>query len=258
MMLLADALGQASFVPAQLTAVEWTRSSGESQHFDISTAPLLDEGGSLRGVQVSFSDVTALNKLSVELVHTTEELEGAHEELQSTSEELETTNEELQSTNEELETTNEELQSTNEELETTNEELRSTNEELQSINEEFRIRTQDLGRLNLYFESILTSLHSAVVVLDRDLHVQVWSSRAQEMWGLRSEEVTSQHFARAGYRAAGRSTHAADPRLHQRGARLSRGHAACHQPPGPCDQLPRPAQPLDTNRHTERSHTAHE
>jgi two-component system CheB/CheR fusion protein len=95
---------------------------------------------------------------------------------------------------EELETTNEELQSTNEELETTNEELRSTNEELQSINEEFRIRTSDLGRLNLYFESILASLHSAVIVLDPDLHVQVWSSRAQEMWGLRAEEVTSRHL----------------------------------------------------------------
>jgi two-component system CheB/CheR fusion protein len=181
-------------MPGQLTGVEWTRSSGDPQYFDISATPLLHEGGSVQGVQVSFSDVTALNKLSVELVHTTEELEGAHEELQSTSEELETTNEELQSTVEELETTNEELQSTNEELETTNEELRSTNEELQSINEEFRIRTSDLGRLNLYFESILASLHSAVIVLDPDLHVQVWSSRAQEMWGLRAEEVTSRHL----------------------------------------------------------------
>jgi two-component system CheB/CheR fusion protein len=182
-------------LPAQLTGIEWSRSSGGNpQFFDVSAAPLLHEGGPVQGVQLSFSDVTALNKLSVELVHTTEELEGAHEELQSTSEELETTNEELQSTVEELETTNEELQSTNEELETTNEELRSTNEELQSINEEFRIRTSDLGRLNLYFESILTSLHSAVVVLDPDLHVQVWSSRAQDMWGLRAEEVTSRHL----------------------------------------------------------------
>jgi two-component system CheB/CheR fusion protein len=180
--------------PVQLTAVEWTRATGEPQYFDVNAAPLLDASAAVQGVQVSFSDVTALNKLSVELVHTTEELEGAHEELQSTSEELETTNEELQSTVEELETTNEELQSTNEELETTNEELRSTNEELQSINEEFRVRSYDLGRLNLYFESILASLHSAVVVLDAELHVQVWSVRAQDMWGLRSEEVTSRHL----------------------------------------------------------------
>ena len=40
----------------------------------------------------------------------------------------------------------------------------------------------------------MASLHSAVVVLDPDLHVQVWSSRAQDMWGLRSEEVASRHL----------------------------------------------------------------
>jgi two-component system, chemotaxis family, CheB/CheR fusion protein len=180
--------------PVPLPSIEWTRAGGESQFFDILATPLMDEGGAVQGVLVSFTDVSALSKLALELAHTSEELQGAHEELQSTSEELETTNEELQSTVEELETTNEELQSTNEELETTNAELRSTNEELQSINEEFRIRSADLGRLNLYFESILTSLHSAVVVLDLNLNVQVWSNRAQELWGLRPEEVTSKHL----------------------------------------------------------------
>ena len=62
------------------------------------------------------------------------------------------------------------------------------------MNEELRIRTSELGRLNLYFESILASLRSAVIVLDLSLHVQVWSDRAQELWGLRADEVRGKHF----------------------------------------------------------------
>jgi two-component system CheB/CheR fusion protein len=179
----------------QLTASEWPRGGGEdSLYFDILSVPLVDEGGVRHGVQVSFIDVTAAHRLQDELEQRTQELEAAYEELQSTSEELETTNEELQSTVEELETTNEELQSTNEELETTNEELQSTNEELQSMNAELRQRTGDLGRVNSYFESILASLRSAVVVLDMDLQVQVWSDRAQDLWGLRADEVQHKHF----------------------------------------------------------------
>jgi two-component system CheB/CheR fusion protein len=179
----------------QLSASEWLRGHGdEPQYFDILTIPLVDDDGVTQGVQVSFLDVTPSRKMQEELQQTTQELEGAYEELQSTGEELETTNEELQSTVEELETTNEELQSTNEELETTNEELQSTNEELQTMNEELRLRSGDLSRINLYFESILASLRSAVVVLDLDLCVQVWSDRAQELWGLRSDEVRGKHF----------------------------------------------------------------
>jgi two-component system CheB/CheR fusion protein len=90
---------------------------------------------------------------------------------------------------EELETTNEELQSTNEELETTNEELQSTNEELQTINEELRQRSGALNQVNAFLESILTGLRAGVVVLDRDLHVQVWNGQSQELWGLRADEV---------------------------------------------------------------------
>ena len=116
----------------------------------------------------------------------------AMEELQSTNEELETTNEELQSTNEELETTNEELQSTNEELETMNEELQSTNEELQTINDELNMRSTDLGRTNSFLESILKGMQGGVVVTDTDFAVQVWNRVAEDMWGLRAEEVLKQ------------------------------------------------------------------
>jgi two-component system CheB/CheR fusion protein len=107
---------------------------------------------------------------------------------------METTNEELQSTVEELETTNEELQSTNEELETMNEELQSTNEELDTVNVEMRARTGELDRVNTFLESILTSLHRGVVVLNRDLAVLAWNRGAEELWGLRGEEVSGRHF----------------------------------------------------------------
>src|SRR5262249_55763200 len=110
------------------------------------------------------------------------------------NEELETTNEELQSTVEELETTNEELQSTNEELETMNEELQSTNEELQTINEELRQRSDELNRANSFFESILAGVRSAVVVLNRELQVLAWNYRAEDLWGLRGDEVRGQNF----------------------------------------------------------------
>jgi two-component system CheB/CheR fusion protein len=62
------------------------------------------------------------------------------------------------------------------------------------MNDTLRTRTSDLGRVNLYFESILASLKSAVIVLDLELHVQVWGKRAAELWGLRPEEVIGKHF----------------------------------------------------------------
>ena len=116
------------------------------------------------------------------------------EELQSTNEELETTNEELQSTVEELETTNEELQSTNEELETMNEELQSTNEELQTINDEARERSDQLDELNAFLESILTELAGGVgwwTAISRS----EWNRRAEDMWGLRPDEVRARTFS---------------------------------------------------------------
>jgi two-component system CheB/CheR fusion protein len=114
--------------------------------------------------------------------------------LQSTNEELETTNEELQSTVEELETTNEELQSTNEELETMNEELQSTNDELQSINDQLQASTALLDDANVFLEAVLASLRAGVAVVDSELRVRAWNSRAEDLWGLRAAEVIGQHF----------------------------------------------------------------
>ena len=146
------------------------------------------------GPRSTSSTSHASDELQEELKRSRQELETAYEELQSTNEELETTNEELQSTVEELETTNEELQSTNEELETMNEELQSTNEELESVNQELRQRGGELGRTNVFLSGILRSVPLGVVVMNDDLHVELWNDVATDLWGLRHDEVQGQHL----------------------------------------------------------------
>jgi two-component system CheB/CheR fusion protein len=176
--------------PAELHDVEWQRPGGsDPAYYDLAVVPLFASPGDLAGIGISFTDVTRYRRVRDELAHANTELERAYEELQSLNEELETTNEELQSTNEELETTNEELQSTNEELETMNEELQSTNDELQVINDELRGRSEELDQANGFLSSVLRSLGSAVIVLNHDLRVQVWSPGAADLWGLRPEEA---------------------------------------------------------------------
>jgi two-component system CheB/CheR fusion protein len=159
------------------------------QYFNVEMVPLNSPEGELIGVGITFIDVTQYHHLQLELQRANQELETTNEELQSSNEELETTNEELQSTNEELETTNEELQSSNEELETMNEELHSSNEELQTINEELRQRTSELNQANAFLSSILTSLRAGVIVVDPHFNILSWNHEAEELWGLRADEV---------------------------------------------------------------------
>ncbi len=181
--------------PVELTDVTWHRGAGEEPSvLDIAVVPLLGEAEELIGAGISFVDVTRYRRLRDELEHSNQDLGRAYEELQSLNEELETTNEELQSTNEELETTNEELQSTNEELETMNEELQSTNDELQAINDVLRVRTEELDGANGFLGSVLRSLGSAVIVVNEDLRVRVWSPGAEELWGLRADEAEARHL----------------------------------------------------------------
>ena len=180
--------------PVWIREAELPRRPGESVHLDIQLVPLVGADVGDAGTALYFTDVSRQRKLQGELEFANRQIETAYEELQSTVEELETTNEELQSTVEELETTNEELQSTNEELETMNEELQSTNDELQSINDELRDRTNQLNDANAFLESIMTSLGSAVVVVDLDLVVQVWNRGAEDLWGLRPDEAVGQHL----------------------------------------------------------------
>jgi two-component system CheB/CheR fusion protein len=145
-------------------------------------------------VTIIFNDVTQYRQLQNDLQYANRQLETAYEELQSTNEELETTNEELQSTVEELETTNEELQSTNEELETMNEELQSMNDELQFSNEALRDRQDELDHLNDFMSSVLGSMNSGVAVVDGDMKVLAWNARAEDLWGVRSDEALGVHL----------------------------------------------------------------
>jgi two-component system CheB/CheR fusion protein len=174
--------------------VEWPRSATETVYLDIELCPISTAGDDQIGVALYFSDVSRHRKLQTEVEQANRQLESAYEELQSTVEELETTNEELQSTVEELETTNEELQSTNEELETMNEELQSTNDELQAINDELRERTQEVNDVNEFFESVLAGLRAGIVVVDRELSVQVWNSWNEDVWGVRRDEAIGRNL----------------------------------------------------------------
>ena len=176
--------------PVAVRGVDW-RSGADTMWFDVLLHPILNRAGVLEGTSVTFVDVTPQRRLQDELQGSRVQLETAYEELQSAVEELETTNEELQSTNEELETTNEELQSAVEELET-------TNEELETINDELRRRTTELDETNNFLEAILTSLNSAVVVVDRDVRIRIWNRHAQELWGLRADEVEGEHLMNLG------------------------------------------------------------
>ena len=67
------------------------------------------------------------------------------------------------------------------ELETMNEELNCTNEELETINEELSQRTAELDRVNLFLNSILTSLLSAVIVVDRQFKTRHNAEFLQKM-----------------------------------------------------------------------------
>ena len=174
--------------PVTLPRVRWASSDGPESSLEISVTPVV-VGTEPLGASITFADVTAMAEIVEERERAKHQLETAYDELQSTVEELETTNEELHSTNEELETTNEELQSTNEELETMNEELTSTNDELEAMNEEQHNRTAEMDRVNLFLEGILGSLGVGVVVVDRELRVQVWNASSFDLWGLRAEEV---------------------------------------------------------------------
>jgi two-component system, chemotaxis family, CheB/CheR fusion protein len=75
-----------------------------------------------------------------------------------------------------------------------NEELQSTNEELETTNTELRMRSDELNTANAFLASILTGLEVAVVVVDPKLQVLAWNHRAEDLWGLRANEVQGRHL----------------------------------------------------------------
>jgi two-component system CheB/CheR fusion protein len=171
----------------RVTGAERRQANDEIQYLDVLVQPLFEPDGRTAGTALTFVDTTAATRLQNEVHQVRQDLQKAYESLQ-------TTNEELQSSIEELETTNEELQSTNEELETTNEELESGNEELETTNEELRARSAELGEARTFLTGVLASIVAGIVVLDSQLRVRSWNRGAEELWGLRSDEVTQKPF----------------------------------------------------------------
>jgi two-component system, chemotaxis family, CheB/CheR fusion protein len=62
------------------------------------------------------------------------------------------------------------------------------------MNEEMRVRTAELDEARTFLEGVLSSVAAGVVVLDSDLLVRSWNKGAEELWGLRSDEVRHQPF----------------------------------------------------------------
>ncbi|HLV99269.1 MAG TPA: chemotaxis protein CheB [Ktedonobacterales bacterium] len=152
----------------------------------------------LEQIQTARSDEAARQEqLMQRLVETNRQLVEANQELTSSNEELRTTNEEFllsteeaQAATEEVETLNEELQATNEELETLNEELQSTIEELNTTNDDLHARSQELQDMahvsveeRARLEAILSSMPSALLVVNRDGALTMSNPAYAEMFG---------------------------------------------------------------------------
>jgi two-component system CheB/CheR fusion protein len=131
-------------------------------------------------------DVKALRR---RLAQAERELAETRDYLQAMQEQHDAANEELQASSEEAQSTNEELQSINEELETSKEELESTNEELTTVNEEMAHRNVELNRLNADLNNLHVSIHTAIVVLGRDLTVRRFTPLAQKTFDLQASDL---------------------------------------------------------------------
>ncbi|MEO8134316.1 MAG: chemotaxis protein CheB, partial [Betaproteobacteria bacterium] len=112
------------------------------------------------------------------------ELAGTRDYVQAIQEQYDAASEELQASSDEARSANEELQSINEELETSKEELQSTNEELTTVNEELANRNTELNRLNADLSNLHVSIHTAILVLGRDLRIRRFTPLAEKAFNL--------------------------------------------------------------------------
>lgn len=62
------------------------------------------------------------------------------------------------------------------------------------MNDELRERTDETMRANAFLGSVLSGVRQAVVVVDRAMRVIAWNRVATELWGLRDDEVESEHL----------------------------------------------------------------
>ena len=113
-----------------------------------------------------------------------EELVAAREYLRSEITRHQSTIDELNSANEEIQSSNEELQSINEEMETSKEELQAANEELSTVNDELQHRNDALTLTNDDLVNLLGSVNIPILMLDRDLRIRRFTSKAEKTLSL--------------------------------------------------------------------------
>jgi two-component system CheB/CheR fusion protein len=65
---------------------------------------------------------------------------------------------------------------------------------METVNEELRLRSEELAQVNDFLRSILTSLRMGVIVVDADFRIDAWNTKAEDMWGLRADEVKGKHL----------------------------------------------------------------
>jgi two-component system CheB/CheR fusion protein len=152
-----------------------------------SPSPIKEESPTLSSASVAARAGADAPRLVAALRRNAElerELAETRDYVQSIQEQYEAANEELQSSSEEVQSANEELQSINEELETSKEELESTNEELTTVNEEMTSRNSELSSLNNDLINLQKSVHTAIVVLGRDLTIRRFTPLAEKTFNL--------------------------------------------------------------------------
>lgn len=68
------------------------------------------------------------------------------------------------------------------------------NDELHLTNEALQERHEEVNRLNRFMSLVLSSMSPAVAVVDQDLQVTAWNAKAEDLWGLRSQEALGSHL----------------------------------------------------------------
>lgn len=68
------------------------------------------------------------------------------------------------------------------------------NDELHVSNEVLRERQEEVDRLNRFMGAVLGSMSAGVVVVDKDMRITAWNTKAEDMWGVRSDEAVGEHL----------------------------------------------------------------
>jgi two-component system CheB/CheR fusion protein len=139
----------------------------------------------------SFQQIQIINE---QLQATVEALAKSDRALESKNYDWLLVNEQLQTAIAQIQSTVDALEARNEDLQIKSEQLDTSNEELQSTTEELRLCSDDLNQANAFLKAIFTSLPGGIVVLNPELNIHIWNLQAEDLWGLRSDEVQGQHF----------------------------------------------------------------